>query len=77
MKGEVIEALASHPISAGIATAAISAPVIDWFGIASNITTLIAGCMGIAVAHFVIRNHRSSTALNEYKLKRMKDEDKD
>lgn len=73
MKHGIAEAISSHPISTGVATTIMGIPVIDLLDLASNITTLIAGCMGIAVSYFFIQYHRSNIKLNEAKIEKLKE----
>jgi len=75
MKHEITQAISSHPVSTGVATAAAGLPIIDLLDYASSLTTLIAGVTGIAVSYFLIQNHRSNIKINEYRLERMKDRD--
>ena len=74
MNKGVVEAAASHPVSTGVATAMAGIPVVDLLDLASNVTTLIAGCMGIAVSYFFIQYHRSNIKLNEYRIKKILEE---
>lgn len=69
MSKEIIEAAANHPISTGIATTVAGLPIVDLLDLASNVTTLIAGVMGIAVSYFFIQFHRSNTKVNEVNAK--------
>jgi hypothetical protein len=75
MKPGIVDAVSNHPITAGVATTIMGIPIVDIMDLASNVTTLIAGCMGIAVSFFFIQYHRSNIRLNEYRLKKMQEDD--
>lgn len=77
MKQEIAEAISSHPVSTGVATTILGLPVVDLLDLASNLTTLIAGCMGIAVSYFFIQYHRSNIKINDLKIAQMQKEAND
>lgn len=77
MRHGILEAASSHPISTGVATTIMGLPIVDLLDWASSVTTLIAGCMGIAVSYFFIQYHRSNIKINEYKLEKLKEESRE
>ena len=77
MSHEISQAIASHPVSTTLATTLMGIPIVDLLNYASSATTLIAGCMGIAVSWFFIQYHRSNIRINEYKLEKMKEDEND
>lgn len=75
MKNEIASAVAHHPISTTVATAAASVPVANWLDLSSDVVSLVAGCMAIGVSYFFIQYHRANTRLKVYRLNRMIEED--